>query len=170
MHEAIRKNKKFLAMAKIALITVGKTTQKYVEEAVNEYLKRLKFYVSFELIVIPELKDTKNIPLPLQKEKEGELILKKIEDNDDVILLDEKGREFTSTDFAAFVEKRLLAGKRIVFVIGGPFGFSPDIYARANAKISLSQMTFSHQIIRIIFAEQLYRAFTILKGENYHHE
>ncbi|MDR0872005.1 MAG: 23S rRNA (pseudouridine(1915)-N(3))-methyltransferase RlmH [Prevotellaceae bacterium] len=157
-------------MAKIALITVGKTTQKYVEEAVNEYLKRLKFYVPFELIVIPELKDTKNIPVPLQKEKEGELILKKIEDNDDVILLDEKGREFTSTDFSAFVEKRLLAGKRIVFVIGGPFGFSPDIYARANAKISLSQMTFSHQIIRIIFAEQLYRAFTILKGENYHHE
>ena len=149
---------------------VGKTAQKYVEEAVAEYVKRLKFYVSLEIIVIPELKDTKNTPIAVQKQKEGEQILKKIQDNDDVILLDEKGCEFTSVAYAAFLEKRLVASKRIVFVIGGAFGFSTEIYARANTKISLSQMTFSHQIIRILFAEQLYRAFTIMKGENYHHE
>ena len=149
---------------------VGKTTQKYVEETVSEYIKRLKFYVPFEIIVIPELKNAKNIPIAVQKQKEGEQILKKIQDNDDVILLDEQGREFTSTKYAAFLEKRLTISKRIVFVIGGAFGFSPEIYTRANEKISLSQMTFSHQIIRILFAEQLYRAFTIMKGESYHHE
>ena len=157
-------------MAKIALIMVGKTAQKYVDEAVSEYVKRLKFYVSLEIIVIPELKDTKNTPISVQKQKEGEQVLKKIQDNDDVILLDEKGSEFTSVEYAAFLEKRLVASKRIVFVIGGAFGFSPEMYARANSKISLSQMTFSHQIIRILFTEQLYRAFTIMKGENYHHE
>ena len=148
----------------------GKTAQKYIEEAVSEYIKRLKFYVSLEIVVIPELKDTKNTPIAIQKQKEGEQILKKIQDNDDVILLDEKGREFTSTEYAAFLERRLAASKRIVFVIGGAFGFSPEMYARANDKISLSQMTFSHQIIRILFTEQLYRAFTIMKGEGYHHE
>jgi len=157
-------------MTKIALIMVGKTTQKYVEEAVGEYIKRLKFYVSLEMSVVPELKDTKNTAIAVQKQKEGEQILKKIQDGDDVILLDEKGQEFTSTEYAAFLEKRLAANKRIVFVIGGAFGFSPEMYARANGKISLSQMTFSHQIIRILFAEQLYRAFTIMKGESYHHE
>ena len=149
---------------------VGKTTQKYVEEAVLEYIKRLKFYVSFEIVVIPEPKDAKNAPIVVQKQKEGEQILKKIQTGDDVILLDEKGREFNSAKYAAFLEKRLATGRRIVFVIGGAFGFSPEIYARANEKISLSQMTFSHQIIRILFAEQLYRAFTIMKGESYHHE
>ena len=149
---------------------VGKTAQKYVEEAISEYIKRLKFYVSLETIVIPKQKDTKNTPIAVQKQKEGEQILKKIQDNDDVILLDEKGREFTSTEYAAFLEKRLATNKRIVFVIGGAFGFSPEMYARANEKVSLSQMTFSHQIIRILFAEQLYRAFTIMKGESYHHE
>jgi len=149
---------------------VGKTAQKHIEEAVLEYVKRLKFYVSFETVVISEPKDAKNAPIAIQKQKEGELILKKIQDGDDVILLDEKGREFTSTEYAAFLEKRLATGRRIVFVIGGAFGFSPEMYARANEKISLSQMTFSHQIIRILFAEQLYRAFTIMKGESYHHE
>ena len=156
-------------MTKITLITVGKTTQRYVEEAVQEYIKRLKFYVSFEISVILELKDTKNIPISIQKQKEGELILKKLQDADEVILLDEKGSEYTSVEFANFMEKKLSASKRIVFVIGGPFGFSPDVYKRANAMLSFSRMTFSHQIIRIIFAEQLYRCFTIIRGESYHH-
>ncbi len=157
-------------MTKIALILVGKTTQSYIEEAVQEYVKRLKHYVSFEIIIIPELKDTKNIPISIQKQKEGECILKKLQDNDDVILLDEKGKEFTSVLYANFIEKKLASGRRIVFVIGGPFGFSPEMYERADTKISFSQMTFSHQLIRVLFAEQLYRAFSILKGENYHHE
>ena len=157
-------------MTKITLITVGKTTQRYVEEAVQEYVKRLKHYVSFETLVIPELKDTKNIPVAVQKQKEGELILKKLQDADEVILLDEKGSEYTSTAFANMMEKKLSTSKRIVFVIGGPFGFSPDVYKRANAMLSFSRMTFSHQIIRIIFAEQLYRCFTIIRGEAYHHE
>ena len=157
-------------MTKIMLITVGKTTQRYIEEAVQEYVQRLKFYVSFETLVIPELKDTKNIPIPIQKQKEGELILKKLQESDEVILLDEKGSEYTSVKFANFMEKKLSANKRIVFVIGGPFGFSPEMYNRANATLSFSKMTFSHQIIRIIFAEQLYRCFTIIRGEGYHHE
>ena len=152
------------------LITVGKTTQRYVEEAVQEYVKRLKHYVSFEIFVIPELKDTKNIPISIQKQKEGELILKKLQDADEVILLDEKGNQYTSIEFANFMEKKLSVSKRIVFVIGGPFGFSPDVYKRANMSLSFSRMTFSHQIIRIIFAEQLYRCFTIIRGESYHHE
>jgi 23S rRNA (pseudouridine1915-N3)-methyltransferase len=157
-------------MAKIALLTVGKTTQKYVEEAVVEYTNRLKHYVAFEIVTIPELKDIKNVPVAIQKQKEGELILKKLQDSDEVILLDDKGNEFTSIEYANFIEKKLGNNKRIVFIIGGPFGFSPEVYARANGKISFSRMTFSHQIIRAIFAEQLYRAFTIIKGENYHHE
>lgn len=157
-------------MAKICLIAVGKTTQKYIDEAVHEYCKRLKHYVSFEIVYIPELKDTKNVPMVVQKQKEGDFILKKIEANDEVILLDDKGIEFTSMEYAQFIEKKMVANKRIVFVIGGPFGFSDEVYTRANSKISFSRMTFSHQIIRAIFAEQLYRAFTILKGENYHHE
>ena len=157
-------------MTKIVLITVGKTTQRYVEEAVQEYVKRLKFYISFEISVIPELKDIKNTPISIQKQKEGELILKKLQESDEVILLDEKGNEYTSTAFAGFMEKKLSTSKRIVFVIGGPFGFSPDMYKRANTTLSFSKMTFSHQIIRIIFAEQLYRCFTIIRGESYHHE
>ena len=154
-------------MTKIVLIMVGKTTQKYVSEAVAEYIKRLKFYVSFDVVVVPE---AKSLPVAVQKQKEGEQILRKLQDSDHVILLDEQGLEYTSTGYAAFLEKRLAASKRIVFVIGGAFGFSPEMYARANEKISLSQMTFSHQIVRILFAEQLYRAFTIMKGEGYHHE
>jgi 23S rRNA (pseudouridine1915-N3)-methyltransferase len=157
-------------MTKIAFITVGKTTQKYIEEAVREYEKRLKFYVAFEMVFIPELKETKSIPISVQKQKEGELILKKLQPNDDVILLDDKGKEFTSLEYANFLEKKLEVNKRIVFVVGGPYGFSPEVYERANSKVSFSRMTFSHQIIRVIFAEQLYRAFTIMKGESYHHE
>lgn len=156
---------------RIALLVVGKTTKKYIEEATAEYLGRLKYYnVDFELMVIPELKDTKNIPVVVQKQKEGEAILKKMQTGDNVILLDEKGKEFNSVDFSAFLSKEIDKSKCIVFVIGGPFGFSPDVYARANSKISLSKMTFSHQLIRTVFAEQLYRAFTIMKGESYHHE
>lgn len=157
-------------MTKIMLITVGKTTQQYIEDAVQEYVKRLKFYVPFEMLVIPELKDTKNIPIPIQKQKEGELILKKLQDSDEVILLDEKGSQYTSIEYANFLAKKLSANKRIVFVIGGPFGFSPEVYKRADVLISFSKMTFSHQIIRVIFAEQLYRSFTIMRGESYHHE
>ncbi len=157
-------------MSKITLITVGKTNQPYIEQAVEEYLKRLKHYVSFDIITIPELKDTKNVPIAVQKQKEGELILKKLLPADEVILLDEKGKEYTSLEYAAFIEKKLAGHKRVVFVVGGPFGFSQDVYDRAGGKISFSRMTFSHQMIRAIFAEQLYRAFTILKGEGYHHE
>jgi len=156
---------------KIALLVVGKTTKKFVEEATAEYTGRLKYYnVEFELIVIPELKDTKNIPVAVQKQKEGEMILKKLSSADNVILLDEKGKEFNSVDFSNYLNKEIEKSKRIVFVIGGPFGFSSDVYARADGKISLSKMTFSHQLIRAVFAEQLYRAFTIMKGESYHHE
>ncbi|MDR1761288.1 MAG: 23S rRNA (pseudouridine(1915)-N(3))-methyltransferase RlmH [Bacteroidales bacterium] len=157
-------------MAKIVLVMVGKTTEAYVEEAVREYVRRLAFYVSFEMLVIPELKDIKNTPVPIQKQKEGELILRKLQDADEVILLDEKGHEYTSVAYANFIEKKLAANKRIVFVIGGPFGFSPEVYKRANVMVSFSRMTFSHQIIRILFAEQLYRSFTIIRGESYHHE
>ena len=151
-------------MTKIVLLTVGKTTQKYVEEAVMEYSNRLKFYIPFEIITIPELKDIKNVPVAVQKQKEGDLILKKLQNTDDVILLDDKGKEFSSIEYANFIEKKLMNNKRIVFIIGGPFGFSPEVYNRADSKISFSRMTFSHQIIRAIFAEQLYRAFTIIKG------
>ena len=156
---------------KITLLTVGKTNELSFKNAISDYQKRLKFYIPFEIEEIPELKNSKNIPEEVQKQKEGELILKNLTDADDVILLDDKGEEYTSLQFASFLEKKMISGnKRLIFVVGGPYGFSKEIYQRANGKVSLSRMTFSHQMVRLVFTEQLYRAMTILKGEPYHHE
>jgi len=156
---------------KIILLTVGKSTNSQLIKLQEEYQNRLKFYIPFEMVVIPELKNTKNLSISEQTEKEGELILKQFEANDEVVLLDEKGKQFTSMGFSEFISKKMLAShKRLIFVVGGPYGFSEKVYSRANGKISLSAMTFSHQMIRLIFVEQLYRAMTILKGEPYHHE
>ncbi|MDR1698669.1 MAG: 23S rRNA (pseudouridine(1915)-N(3))-methyltransferase RlmH [Prevotellaceae bacterium] len=158
-------------MTKISFLIVGKTTENFVTEAITKYANRLKHYVSFDILVIPELKNTKNMPTDQQKQKEGEAILKSLTDTDEVILLDERGKTFSSIEFAGFLENKIASSaKRLVFVIGGAYGFSESVYNRANEKISLSKMTFSHQIIRLIFMEQLYRAMTIIKGEPYHHE
>jgi len=156
---------------KITLLTVGKTTNSHLIKLQEEYQNRLKYYITFDLVVIPELKNTKSLSITEQIEKEADLILKQIELNDKVVLLDEKGKQFTSVGFSEYIAKKIMAShKRMIFVVGGPYGFSERVYQRANNKISLSTMTFSHQMIRLIFIEQLYRAFTILKGEPYHHE
>lgn len=156
---------------KICLLVIGKTDEAYLQKGIDIFLKRIPHYIPFELKVIPDVKNSKNLSEELQKEKEGELILQQIVPGDELLLLDEQGTEFSSVDFARFLEKKMISGlKRLVFVIGGPYGFSGSIYARSNGKISLSKMTFSHQMVRLIFAEQLYRAMTILKGEPYHHQ
>lgn len=156
---------------KIKLLTVGKTTNPNLVTLQDEYQNRLKFYIPFEMLVIPELKNTKNLSIAEQQEKEADLILKQLETSDEVVLLDDKGKQFTSMGFSEYISKKMLAShKRMVFVVGGPYGFSERVYNRANGKVSLSAMTFSHQMIRLIFVEQLYRAMTILKGEPYHHE
>ncbi len=156
---------------KITLIQVGKTNEKYLEEGISNYVGRLTHYTDFSVTTLPELKNAKSLSIEQQKEKDTETILKSLEPNDEIILLDEKGKEFTSTEFAGYMEKKMASTrKRIVFVIGGPFGFSQKIYDMAHGKISISRMTFSHQMIRLLFVEQLYRAFTIIKGEHYHHE
>ncbi|HQB69605.1 MAG TPA: 23S rRNA (pseudouridine(1915)-N(3))-methyltransferase RlmH [Paludibacteraceae bacterium] len=156
---------------KLTLLWVGKTTTTYFTEATNEYLSRLKFYLPVEVVTIPDLKQTKALTQSQQRDKEGELILKSLDASDYVVLLDDKGRQFTSVEFAHWIEQRQHASvKRLVFVIGGAYGFSQAVYDRANTLVSISKMTFSHQIVRPIFAEQLYRAMTILKGEPYHHE
>ena len=155
---------------KIKLIAIGKTDNSALQALIDDYLKRLSFYIKFELEIITVIKNVKNLSEALQKEKEGEMILSKISPMDHLILLDEKGKSFSSMDFSSFIEKKAMQGKtRIIFVIGGAFGFSPEVYDRANELVSLSKMTFSHQLIRLIFLEQLYRSFTILKGEKYHH-
>lgn len=154
---------------KVRLILVGKTQQGYAQEGKDVFKKRIINYLPFEEIVIPSLKNTKNLSPQVVKEKEGELILKKIEKQDFTILLDENGRTFDSVGFANFLQMQMNSGiKNLNFVVGGAWGFSPQVYQKANAKISLSKMTFSHQIIRIIFMEQLYRAMTILRNEPYH--
>lgn len=156
---------------KIILLVVGKTTDANINKLIDNYLGRLKFYTDFSIQVIPELKNSKNLRFDEQKEKEGELILKQVEDADDVILLDEHGTEYTSVEFSKQIDKRANAGRRkVYFVIGGPYGFSEKVYKRANSLISFSKMTFSHQMVRLFFVEQLYRAYTIIKGEPYHHE
>lgn len=155
---------------KICLLVIGKTDEDYLRNGLDIFLKRLPHYILFEMKIIPDIRKVKNLSQEQQKEKEGELILQQLQPSDELFLLDEQGMEASSVDFARFLEKKMLSGiKRLVFVIGGPYGFSPSLYAGANGKISLSKMTFSHQMVRLIFIEQLYRAFTILKGEPYHH-
>lgn len=155
---------------KTTLILVGKTTNKHITACINDYVERIGHYMPFELITIPELKNTKNLSEEQQKEREGELILKQVQSQDILVLLDEHGQEFRSIEFASWIQKKQQTVRRLVFVIGGPYGFSSAVYQRGNEKISLSKMTFSHQMVRMIFAEQLYRACTIIKGEPYHHE
>lgn len=155
----------------IELIVVGKTDSKEVSALVDMYTKRINFYNRFNITYIPDIRNSKNLSESQQKTAEGEAILRLIDDSDRVVLLDEKGSEFRSVEYAEWLQKRMNSGiKRLVFVIGGPYGFSPEVYSRSNEKISLSKMTFSHQIIRAIFAEQLYRAFSILHNSPYHHE
>jgi 23S rRNA (pseudouridine1915-N3)-methyltransferase len=156
---------------KIKLLAIGKTDDKNLQTLIENYQNRLKHYINFELEVIPDIKNVKNLSEVQQKEKEGELILSKLAPTDQLILLDEKGKEFRSIQFSEFLQKKMNAGiKQLVLVIGGPYGFSETVYKKAQGKISLSKMTFSHQMIRLFMVEQLYRAFTILKNEPYHHE
>lgn len=156
---------------KATLIVVGKTVSRELTLLIDDYSSRLTHYLPFDIITIPELKNTKSLSAEQQKTAEGELILKQLQGGDYVVLLDEHGAERRSVDFAAWVEKRhQTVSKRLVFIIGGPYGFSPAVYDKAQEKISLSKMTFSHQMIRLIFVEQLYRAMTIIKNEPYHHE
>lgn len=155
----------------IRLIAVGKTDHAAIQTLLEEYTKRLGFYIKFELEIIPDLKNSKNLSEAAQKEKEGELILKKVQTSDELVLLDEQGKQYSSVDFSDYLQKKMNASlKQLIFVIGGPYGFSEEVYQRANGKISLSKMTFSHQMVRVFFVEQLYRAFTILKNEPYHHQ
>jgi 23S rRNA (pseudouridine1915-N3)-methyltransferase len=156
---------------KITFVTVGKTEDAYLKDGIEKYVKRLKHYTKLEMAEIPELKNTKALTEDQQKTKEAELILKKITPLDYVILLDENGIELTSVQFANYINKRsVTSSANLVFVVGGPYGFDESVYQRANDKISLSRMTFSHQMVRLFFTEQLYRAFSIIKGEPYHHQ
>jgi 23S rRNA (pseudouridine1915-N3)-methyltransferase len=156
---------------RITLILVGKTTEEYIKEGISIYENRLKHYIPFEIKIIPDVKLSKNSSHEQLKTAEGVAILKSLKDGDVLYLLDEKGKEFTSTNFSKFLENKMNESvKNVVFVVGGAFGFSQDVYKRANDKISLSKMTFSHQMVRLFFTEQLYRAFTIIKRESYHHD
>ncbi|MDR2653128.1 MAG: 23S rRNA (pseudouridine(1915)-N(3))-methyltransferase RlmH [Prevotellaceae bacterium] len=156
---------------KITLVITGKTNFEWVSQAVEMYSKRIKKYVSFDIKYIADIKNTKNMTTEIQKNKEGELILSVLDTKDNVVLLDERGEDFSSVQFADLISGKIIAStKSLVFVVGGAYGFSQDVYKRANSKLSLSRMTFSHQSVRLIFAEQLYRAFTIINGEPYHHE
>lgn len=156
---------------KITLLTVGKTDKDWVKQGLDIYLSRLKHYIPFSIVEIPELKNVSALTKDQIKSKEGELILKNIRPADDMILLDEHGKEYSSMELAAIIRDKIsYSGKDIVYVIGGAYGFSEAVYKRADSKLSLSRMTFSHQMVRAIFAEQIYRAFTIIRGEPYHHE
>ncbi len=156
---------------KTILLVVGKTVEPHYIAAIKDYVERTKHFISFDMEVIPELKNTKNLSEEQQKEKEGELILKSLQSGDVVVLLDEFGKEFRSVEFARWMEKKLAnVNKRLVFIVGGPYGFAQKVYDAAHEKISLSKMTFSHQMVRLIFVEQLYRAMSILHGGPYHHE
>ena len=156
---------------KITLLVVGKTEDKYLIEGIEKYLSRLKHYIGFNLVVIPDIKNTKNLTEAQQKAKEADLILKQLGNLDTVILMDEKGKKYTSVQFSEYLNKQMIGSvQQMTFVIGGPYGFDERVYQRANSLISLSDMTFSHQMVRLFFVEQLYRAFSILKGEPYHHQ
>ncbi|MBR1428447.1 MAG: 23S rRNA (pseudouridine(1915)-N(3))-methyltransferase RlmH [Prevotella sp.] len=155
---------------KTLLILVGKTTNKHISACIDDYVERISHYMPFEMTTLPELKNTKSLSEEQQKEQEGEMILKQIQATDSVVLLDERGQELRSVEMARWLQRKQASGRRVVFVIGGPYGFSSAVYSRANEQLSLSKMTFSHQMVRMIFTEQLYRACTIIKGEPYHHE
>ena len=155
---------------KTLLILVGKTTDKHFQASISDYVDRISHYMPFELVTIPELKNTRSLTEEQQKTAEGELILKQIQPGDTVVLLDERGKELRSVELARWLEQKRNTARRLLFVIGGPYGFSPAVYQRANEQLSLSRMTFSHQMIRLVFTEQIYRACTIIKGEPYHHE
>ncbi len=161
----------YIYTVKVKFICIGKTGKSFLEEGESEYLKRLKHYVAVERIEIPDLKNAKKLTFDQIKEQEGKEILSKIQQGDSIILLDEHGKMYSSVQFSQFLQQKFNAGgKAIAFVVGGAYGFSDEVYAAASGKISLSSMTFSHQMVRMIFFEQLYRAMTILKGEPYHHE
>lgn len=155
---------------KTLLILVGKTNGKLYNEGIADYTERINHYMPFDVKVIPELKNTRSLSEQQQKDKEGEMILAQLQPSDTVVLLDERGSERRSLEFASWLHKRQLSAKRLVFIIGGPYGFSQAVYGRAQDMVSLSRMTFSHQMVRLVFTEQLYRACTIIKGEKYHHE
>jgi 23S rRNA (pseudouridine1915-N3)-methyltransferase len=155
----------------IKLLAIGKTDDKALQKLIDDYSKRLSFYIKFDLEIIPDIKNAKNFSEAQQKEKEGELILNKLNPTDQMILLDENGSTFSSLSFAEYLQKKMNSGvKTLVLVIGGPYGFSDEVYKKAQGKISLSQMTFSHQMVRLFCIEQLYRGFTILRNEPYHHQ
>ena len=155
----------------IKLLTIGKTDNKALQSLIDDYTKRLSFYIKYDLEIIPDIKNVKNLSESQQKEKEGELILAKLTTTDQLILLDEKGTTFSSVGFSDYLQKKMNSGaKNLVFVIGGPYGFSDEVYQKAQGKISLSLLTFSHQMVRLFFIEQLYRGFTILRNEPYHHQ
>lgn len=156
---------------KITIITIGKTGAKYLQDGIEIYTKRISYYVPFEFKVLPDIKTTKSLTIDKQKELEGKQYLSFIQPGDVVVLLDEKGKEMTSREFSVYLDKKMVTvAKNLIFVIGGPYGFSQEMYNRANEKLSLSKMTFSHEMIRLFFVEQIYRAMTILKGEPYHHD
>ena len=155
---------------KTELIMVGKTVDKLYTKGIGDYQERIGHYMPFNITVIPALKNTKSLSEDQQKQAEGELILRLIQPSDTVVLLDEHGAERTSREMATWLTRKQQTARRLVFIIGGPYGFSADVYGRADEKISLSRMTFSHQMVRLIFVEQLYRACTIIRGESYHHE
>lgn len=156
---------------KIKLLAIGKTDSEHLQQLIDGYIKRLGFYVSFEVKIIPDIKNSKSLSEIQQKEKEATQLLKQVDSSDHIILLDENGKNHSSIGFSEFLQKKMNSGiKQLVFIIGGPYGFSPEIYQRANGKLSLSSMTFSHQMVRLFFIEQLYRGFTILKNEPYHHQ
>lgn len=156
---------------KISLLAIGKTNAKYLQEGILQYLKRIGYYIPFEIKILPDIKTSKSLTVDKQKELEAEVFLSQIQQGDFVVLLDERGKEMTSRDYASYIEKKMITvSKNLIFVIGGPYGFAKSVYDRANDKISFSKMTFSHEMIRLFFVEQLYRAMTILRGEPYHHD
>lgn len=156
---------------KITLLAIGKTNARFLQEGIDQYTKRLSHYIPFELKILPDVKTTKALTNEKQKEMEGQMFMSVIGQGDWVTLLDEKGKEYTSREFASYIDKKTITiPKNLIFIIGGPYGFSQEMYNRANEKLSLSKMTFSHEMIRLFFVEQIYRAMTILKGEPYHHD
>ena len=155
---------------KTILILVGKTTDKHFQAGISDYADRITHYMPFDIVTIPELKNTKSLSEEQQKTMEGELILKQLQPSDTLVLLDEHGKELRRIELAKWLEQKQQTARRLVFVIGGPYGFSEAVYNRANEKLSLSKLTFSHQMVRLVFTEQIYRACTIIKGEPYHHE